>query len=276
MSDEFPPLVVLGCGFTGLVAARIALARRRRVIATTRDPARAAALSREGIEAWASPVITAEFIRERVTADAHVLATIPPDGETDARVTGALPATCRSVYVSTTGVYGDRTGRIDSQTPVEPSTEKAIARLEAERLWRARGAVVLRAAGIYGPGRGLHRRVAEGTFKVTEGGHNVVSRIHVEDLATLCLAALERGVRGATFPVADDAPVPQIEVVRWLVARLGVAMPGSVRASEAAETLRHDRSIDGRDAQAALGVTLRYPTWREGFEACLVADGIIA
>lgn len=246
------------------------------MIATTRDPARAEALVREGIEAWVSPSITADFIREHVTPRSLVLATFPPDGETDARVTSSLPDECSSVYVSTTGVYGDRTGRIDSTTPVAPNSEKAVARLDAERLWRSRGAVVLRAAGIYGPGRGLHQRLSAGTFKLTEGGHNVVSRIHVEDLAALCLAALERGERALTFPVADDAPVPQIEVVRWLVARLGVAMPPSVSASEAVESLRHDRSVDGREAQVAFGVKLRHPTWREGFEACLAADGITA
>lgn len=272
MSPLAPPLVVLGCGFTGTAAARIARAEGRRVIATTRHDARAAELAHEGIEAHVAESITEAFVRDHAGGGAHVLVTFPPDGETDARVSSALPDGCRVVYVSTTGVYGDRRGRIDVTTPVDAATEKAAARIAAEEHWRARGAVVLRAAGIYGPWRGLHRRVAAGTFRLTEGGHGVVSRIHVEDLAALCLAGLAKGVAGATFPVADDAPVPQVEVVRWLAERLGVAMPGSVAAQDAPETLRHDRSVEGRDAQLALGVTLRFPSWREGFEHCLAVE----
>lgn len=273
MTDLDAPLVILGCGFVGSAAAKISRARGRSVIATTRHPAHAEALAREGITAHASPTISEGFIRAHVRARSRVLVTFPPDGESDARVAALLPDRCRCVYVSTTGVYGDRRGRIDAGTPVDLATEKAASRFAAEESWRARGAVVLRAAGIYGPWRGLHRRVAAGTFRLTEGGGGVVSRIHVEDLATLCLAALDRGVPGATYPVADDAPVPQVEAARWLVARLGVAMPGSVSASEAPETLRHDRSVDGREAQAALGVTLRFPSWREGFEHCLAVEG---
>lgn len=269
-------LVVLGCGFTGAVAARMALREGRAVIATTRDPAKAEALAREGIDARAVPELTEAVVRALVHDGAQVLATFPPDGATDARVAGALPDGCRSVYVSTTGVYGERRGVIDGDTPVDPSTEKAVMRLAAEASWRARGAVVLRAAGIYGPHRGLHRRVAAGTFRITEGGDNVVSRVHVDDLARLCLAALARGEPGAVFPVADDAPVPQREVVRWLVARLGVPMPPSVSLGEAVETLRHDRSVDSRPVKAALGVALLYPSWREGFAQCLEVEALSA
>ena len=74
---------------------------------------------------------------------------------------------------------------------------------------------VLRAAGIYGPWRGLHRRVLEGRHALPDGGHRVVSRVHVDDLAALMDACLARGLRGATFVVADECPVPQREAVAW-------------------------------------------------------------
>ncbi len=267
-----PTLVVLGGGFTGGAAARLALARGQRVVATTREPARAAALRAEGIDARVITALDRGVIAALVSAGDAVLATFPPDGVSDGVVADALPREVRAVYVSTTGVYGARRGRIDAETPVDPREPRAAERLAAEARWLDRGAVVLRAAGIYGPGRGLHRRLREGSFRLPDDPAKVVSRIHVDDLAALCLAALAGSVRGAVFPVADDTPVPQAEVVAWLVARMGVAPPPLVAAREAPETLRHDRSVDGRAAQSALGVTLRFPSYREGFADCLARE----
>src|SRR5262249_17564868 len=135
-------------------------------------------------------------------------------------------------------------------------------------------ATVLRAAGIYGPMRGLHRRILDGEFRIPGTGANVVSRIHVEDLATWILAALASGerARGRVFVAADAAPVPQIEVIRWLAGELGVPVPPSVELSEAAPTLRHDRAADSRAIREALAVGLRYPSYKEGFARCLAVE----
>ena len=78
------PLVILGCGFTGAAAARLALARGHAVVATTRDPARAAALRALGVDARALPALDADAVRALVPAGARVLVAFPPDGRTDA------------------------------------------------------------------------------------------------------------------------------------------------------------------------------------------------
>ncbi len=272
MSDA--PLVILGCGFTGLAAARLALARGRAVHATSRDPARAEQLRAQGLSVVCAPSLTADVVRALLPPRAHVLVTFPPDGSTDALAAVALPDDARCVYVSTTGVYGDRRGHIDARTPTDASTDKARARLDAEAHWRRRGAAVLRAAGIYGPSRGLHLRIARGTFRMTEDGAQVVSRIHVDDLAALCIATLDHGLRDEAHPVADNAPVPQREVIAWLAEQLRVPMPPSISRDEAAESLRHDRSVDCRELQHRLGLALTFPTYREGFAHCLAADGL--
>jgi nucleoside-diphosphate-sugar epimerase len=171
-------------------------------------------------------------------------------------------------------VYGSARGRVDDSTDVDASDPRAAARLAAERAYLDRGAIVLRAAGIYGPGRGLHRRILEGTFRIPGDGTNVVSRIHVTDLARFALAALDRPDLGGAFVVADDAPVPQIEAIRWLCDRLGVALPPSAPIDEVASTLRHDRAVDNARIKSALSMSLLYPSYREGFEACLSAEGV--
>ena len=80
---------------------------------------------------------------------------------------------------------------------MDPSEPRAAARLEAERIYLDLGATILRAAGIYGPGRGLHRRIIAGTFHLPGTGENTVSRIHVTDLAHAHVMALGRLLAGA-------------------------------------------------------------------------------
>ncbi|WP_437716683.1 NAD-dependent epimerase/dehydratase family protein [Sorangium sp. So ce448] len=279
MLNTSPPLIVLGCGFTGAVVAGLRRASGGRVVATTRSTERAAELAQAGIEVSVLPALTAEAVDRLVTDGADVLVAFPPDGVTDAAIAPSLRRARAIAYVSSTAVYGDATGRIDEATPTSADGPRAAARLAAEDVYRARGAVVLRAAGIYGPGRGLHQRLLRGDFRMTgEGdrqGMNVVSRIHVEDLARLALAALERADRAApaeAFVVADDAPVPQIEVVRWLCARLGLALPAGAPREDLHETLRHDRAVDNAKIKRALGMALLYPSYIEGFEACLAVE----
>ena len=267
-----PLLVVLGCGFTGSAAARLAIDQGRRVIGTLRHASEPGRAVPQEVELHVAPALTADLVEAIVPHGAEVLVTFPPDGLTDARVAPSLGRARSIAYISTTGGYGDHRGHVDEETPVDPSSPRAATRLEAERVWRAAGAVVLRAAGIYGPGRGLHRRLLAGTYRVPGDGSRVVSRVHVEDLARLALAALERGSPGEVFVVADDTPVPQIVAVRGLCAMLGVEVPASVPLEEAAETLRHDRVVDNHRVRERLGVTLRFPSWREGFAHCLAVE----
>jgi len=265
-------LVILGCGFTGIEAARQARASGLRVVGTTRDRSKVAQLASIGVEVHVAATLTEDAVRALLPDDASVLVTFAPDGTTDGGVAPAL-AGRRVVYLSTTGVFGAARGRVDEETPVDRGEPRAAARLDAESAYRQSGAVVLRAAGIYGPFRGLHRRLLDGTFRIPDAGANVVSRIHVTDLAAIALAALAApNIAGETFVVADDQPVTQIEVIDWLVERLGVPRPSSARLEDVSVTLRHDRAVDNRRVKRKLGIALRYPGYREGFAACLAAE----
>jgi nucleoside-diphosphate-sugar epimerase len=279
MTREFPPLLVLGAGPTGRALVRAAVVTGRRTLATTRDPARLAALATLGAEAVAlsSPPRAAEVLGA-VPPGTDVAVTFPPDGETDAVLAAALGKHAGAiVYVSSTAVFGEVSGRIDDDTPVAPPSARdarIARRIDAEEAWRAAGATVLRAPAIYGPENGLHRRLRAGEHRITEDGARRVSRIHVEDLATLILAALKRARTAgpSTYVVGDHAPAPQREVVHWLCVRMGLPLPPSVPASAAAPTLRADRAVDSSRALRELGVALRYPTYREGFAQILATE----
>ena len=276
-----PPLVVLGCGFAGRAIALAALRHdpARVVIGTTRDPAHAADLIRSKIDAR---VIAGESLPAFVTAhpDAHVVACFPPSPigtspSIDALVASSSSSARAAVYLSSTAVYGDRSGHINEDTPVDPQSPKARDRIAAERAFLDHGAIALRCAGIYGPGRGLHLRIARGDYRIPGAGQNVVSRIHVDDLAQITLAALDRATRSTIYAVADNTPVPQIEAIRWLCDRLRRPLPPSVPLADAPETLRHDRAIDNAHLRRELGVTLTHPSFREGFAHCIATDGIV-
>ena len=267
------PLLILGCGFTGTAAASRALAAGRSVRATVRSPEAARTLRLIGADVTVAPALTPELVAP-LAEGAEVLVSFPPDGVSDEALAKAIGGARSVVYLSSTGVYGERVGIIDEETPTDAVEPKAAMRLAAETAWRRSGATALRAAGIYGPGRGLHRRLIEGSYRVPGDGDRVVSRLHVEDLAAMALGCLSAGLRGGVFVAADDAPVPQGEVVRWLCEGLGLPVPPSVAVGEAPPTLRHDRTVINARVKRALGLTLRYPTWREGFAQCLRAEGV--
>lgn len=257
-----PRVLVLGCGYTGTAVARLALARGQSVLGSVRRAESAEALRAEGIEPLLAPELDAG-IAAHVDAQTHVVVAFPPDGVTDARIAGALARAAAITYVSSTGVYGDRSGVIDDDTPLpEPLPARSQRLLAGENAYRPFGATILRSAAIYGEERGLHRRVMRGEHRIPGDGSHTISRIHVEDLAALILAT--RTVRGETFVVGDLEPAAHLEVVRFVCESHGLALPPFAPLHEVPESLRANRAIDPRRALRVLGVTLRYPSFRQG------------
>ncbi|MBS2017397.1 MAG: hypothetical protein JST00_31230 [Deltaproteobacteria bacterium] len=253
--------VIFGAGYAGSRAAAAAVALGDEVIATVRSEKRAAALEASGFVVTRAPVL--EVAERDVTEHTHAIICFPPDGETDTRLAPMLAKARAVTYLSTTGVYGEARGVIDDATPVTATPSASMARvLQAEAAYRAIGATVLRSPGIYGPDRGLHVRVASGNHRIPGDGSGFISRIHADDLASFLLAS--DAVRGETFVVGDDVPTRQRDLVAWICMEYGCPFPPSVPEEEVHETLRRDRRVDARRARQVLGVTLRFPSFRDG------------
>jgi len=254
-------VVVFGAGFTGGYVCEVAASRGLVALGVVRSEASAAALRERGLSATSAPAL--EVARTSVGPGTHAVITFPPDAATDAALAPLL-ATARSVsYLSTTGVYEELSGIIDDTTalPPQPSAKYAAVRA-AEAAYRAVGAAVLRSPGIYGPGRGIHVRLARGDFRLSGDGSRFGSRVHVRDLARLLLASA--ATPGETFVVGDLRPCPQRELVEWLCRQLGLPLPASAPLHEVHETLRRNRRVDASRALERLGVTLDFPSYREG------------
>jgi two-component system response regulator len=227
--------LIVGCGFTGQRVARLLLARGCHVRCTTRS-----SLNLENPGALCA-------LRDMVTPGVRVLHSVPTlTGEIDRLAVEAFAGAARVVYLSTTAVYGS-SEYVDETTTAAPISDRACARLRTERAvldgpWSP---LVLRPAAIYGPGRGVHV-----SLRIRSEG--CVSRIHVDDLAAHVEAALFHDVTDA-WPVADDHPCPSREILEFMG-----------RASQVAPPKLTDRRVDGSAIRRILGLTLKYPSYREG------------
>jgi nucleoside-diphosphate-sugar epimerase len=166
------------------------------------------------------------------------------------------------VYLSTTGVYGGQRV-VNESTPVAPDSPQQLARVDVERKIAAGpwSSLILRPAAIYGPGRGVQESIKTGSCRL---GDNLVSRIHVDDLAAHCEAGLLSEATGA-YPVADEEPCTSTEIAQFCARLLNLPLPESQAEARATS----GRNVDGSAIRRLLGVTLTYPSYRVGIPASL-------
>lgn len=216
-----------------------------------------------------------------------VIYTVPPAGEPpDQRLQTflGLVSPLRFVYISTTGVYGDYGGRTVTETSaLKPSNRQAANRVAAEELltdWSLRNdvaLVILRAPGIYGPGRLGTERIRSGMPVIAEDEANPGNRIHVDDLARCCVAALDESVPAGVYNVGDgdhrSSTAFTIEVAR----QRNLPAPPQISRAEAQQQfsrqrlafLSDSRVVDTTKMREVLGVTPRYANPEDGIQASL-------
>src|SRR3989344_5458276 len=136
-----PSLLVFGGGWLGRAAACEAIRRGGRATLTSRDPARRAALTAEGLEA-VDP--NDEGVLDLAVAEASaILVTAPPGPAGCPGLQRLIPAIARAGawsdwigYVSSTAVYGDRAGGwAFEDDPLNAASLEGARRVRAERDW---------------------------------------------------------------------------------------------------------------------------------------------
>lgn len=280
---------IVGCGYTGSRLARRWIGRH----ATVRGFAiRAASLEHIAATGADAVALNLDAPPASIDFDGQLLYyAVPPapTGERDVRLERFLDRVAgvprRVIYLSTTGIYGDRGGAlVDEDSRPAPQSARAVRRLAAEialRAWAAGRGVswcVLRVPGIYGPGRmpieRLKRR--EPAIEPLEAGPG--NRIHVEDLVSACVAAgTSSRADGRVYNVTDgndDSATAYLQ----RVARIGdLPAPPLLSRSAAEKTLsatswsflRESRRVDNRRMLDELGVILAFPDLDAGIRASL-------
>ena len=288
-STSSKDLLIIGCGDIGVRLARLVQAQGGDVSALARSKESAARLEGYGITPLSGNLDQVESLVDLPVAGKSLVYLAPPPGggPIDSRVRKFCQSCIgtqvpeKVVYVSTSGVYGDCGGAlVDEQTPVNPQTSRAKRRVDAEHClteWgREQGVpvVILRVTGIYGPGRLPIARLKQGHPVLQEAESPPTNRIHADDLAQVCLAALERGAAGAIFNVSDGQPGTMTQYFTAIADLLGLPLPPQVSIEEARQVmnpmmlsyLSESRRMDNRKMLEELGVVLQYPDLAAGLQ----------
>ena len=215
----------------------------------------------------------------------HVVLSIPPTEAGDpaliqhSRDLDAAPRLEWLCYYSTVGVYGDFGGQwIDETAATRPINKRSAHRVEVEQQWRdfaaKRGVplLILRLAGIYGPGRSSFDKLREGTARRIIKAGQVFNRIHVDDIGRATALGAQRKLAG-TFNLADDEPAPPQDLIEYAARKMGVPVPPDLPFAEADMTpmarsfYSDNKRVSNAAIKQALGIELLYPNYRAGLDA---------
>jgi nucleoside-diphosphate-sugar epimerase len=284
-------VLVVGCGYIGLPLGERLAREGHEVVGIRRS-----ALARSDLEAAGIQPVIADITRP------ETLASIPPAFDwvvnCVASTHGADPEDYRRVYLdgarnllswlaespprkfvytSSTSVYGQTDGaEVAEESPTQPRSPTSQVLVETERALLAAHrdhgfpAVILRLAGIYGPGRGYWLKRFLAGEAVTEGDRErILNMIHRADVVGAIVAALARSEPGEVFNVVDNEPVRLLDVYRWLAGTLNRPMPPMTPSGGQPKRGRSsgNKRVLNRRLTRQLGYRHQYPTFREGFAA---------
>lgn len=263
-----------------------------RIAGTVRTAEKACDLDKRGAGGRAVEVFPfedADALSAALEEATLLLVSIPPDAGGDVALAHYSTALGRAgalrsvVYLSTVGVYGNHDGGwVDEMTPANPLSPRSRERLNAEWQWQDFGrrrrvsVAIFRLPGIYGPGRNALANLKHGKAKRIVKQGQVFNRVHVHDIAQAIEAAYRRQEDGV-FNICDDLPAPPQDLVTHAAELLGIAPPPEQDYEAIRETMppmahsfyAENKRVRNARMKAELGVTLAYPTYREGLRALL-------
>lgn len=279
------PVLIVGCGDIGRRVARLLAPAPVAGVVRSADSARALA-SLGGVPLLLD--LDRPFAAPELPGAGRSLlyfAPPPPHADSDPRVSAVCAALgrdnrpARVVYISTSAVYGDCAGRwIDESAPLVPGTARGRRRLDAERQWLAWGrasgvaVIILRVPGIYASDRLPVARLRQGLPVLAEHEAPFTNRIHAEDLARVCVAAMQRGAPGTAYNVSDGNPTSMTDYFCRVADALGLPRPPMLAREQAEGELSEgmlsflgeSKRLDNRRMREELGVALRYPDLAAG------------
>jgi nucleoside-diphosphate-sugar epimerase len=272
MENSTPSVLLVGCGKLGIALGEALLESGQNVFAVRRNvealPPRFTGIALD----YRRPVSV-----ELPPVESVVITLIPGTSEGGSGdlvgplrwLASALPARPRRVIlVSSTGVFDGDPGvrtitEADIPRPTSPRSQALLdSEIEARRLFDA---VVVRPAGIYGPGREyLIRQVAGG---IPIDHNRRTNRIHESDLVRALHALLLMRTPPPTLHAVDGHPATRGEVARHIAQRLSVPAPPALPSEPSGHVLSGEKLL------ALLGA-LRYPDYRSGYDDIIAAGDI--
>lgn len=277
--------LIIGCGYLGMRVARAWLAQGRTVTALTRS--RADELAGIGIVPILGDVLNPSTLRQLPQAETLLYAVgldrrsgrsmreVYVDGLKNVlqavQQAGKLPR--RWIAISSTSVYGQSHGEVvteESATMPVDDSGQVILEAEATLSQAVPGAVILRFAGIYGPGRLLRREALLAGQPLIADPEKWLNLIHVADGVRAILAAEVHARPGSIYNIADGTPVTRRDFYTYL-AKLLNAPPAQFVWPPSNPVLIEEanRQISVEKARRDLSFQPSYPSYREGLPASL-------
>ena len=213
------PLVILGAGYTGIQVYRQAIEAGWHVLATSRSPhihlhnilpehrlhfdltqtGTWGNIPDQGHLIWCFPIIQLDLVQDFLAARTRQNNRLIVMGSTSAYIPDGQPVT--------------------EETPLK----QHLPRVQAEEYLRTTyGAIIIRFAGLYGPGRHLLNWIRKGNILNTRTWVNL---LHVEDAAAICLRALEQAPDGSTYLASDGHPRTWEEICSMASSKWGIQIP---------------------------------------------------
>ncbi len=274
--------LIVGCGYLGRRVGRLLADSDETVFGTTRSPANFERLRAWGVQPIVADVLDAPSLKALPTVD-RVFVAVGFDRRSGTSIGDVYVNGLRRLmdalladhwaYASSTGVYGQANGEwVDETSPTVPATESGRACLLAERalLAAAPSAVVLRYAGLYGPGRVIRRQAIERGEPLPGDPERTLNLVHIDDAARAAVQALQRPGLANVFNVCDDRPAPRREYYALVAQWVGAPAPrfdaGVPTRDDAHKRVRNQRMRE------SLLTTLLYPDIITGVPAALARD----
>ena len=286
-------ILIAGCGDIGKRVAGLWIEQGHEVSALTRNVHRFEQQCDLRIRSIEGDLDLPDSHISLPSRDAWIFYFLPPpdNGEDDTRMRAFISHLDHNqppekiIYISTTGVYGDCHGEwVTEQSPVNPQSQRSKRRLAAEKIlteWHTRTlipVIILRVAGIYGPGRLPIARIKSGQAVLDEKEAPFSNRIHSDDLARICVTAARQVVNGYhIYNVSDGNPTTMTDYFNRVAKIAGLQPPRTVTLDQAAQEfspmmlsfLNESKRVDNRKMLQELGVELLYPDLETGLQQCL-------
>ena len=274
-------VLIAGAGDVGLRVAHRLRARGDEVWALRRG---AVADDDDGIRWIQADLTKPETLRALPEGISHVVYLPTPDARDEALYRAVfvdglrhvldaidMPALRRLVFVSSSAVYGEHGGAwVDEETPAAPPGFNGQVLLEAERYAADKApAVVLRLAGLYGPGRmQLIERLRSGAVRVPRKTPHWANRIHVDDAAAAIVHLLLLHDASPLYLGVDSTPLPLDVLYDDLARHVHAPLPGEGPAPAGVGSKRLSNA-----RLRASGFELLWPDARDGYAALLDGGG---
>lgn len=281
MNLEGPHILLIGGGYV-LTALANSLPRGSFVI-TTRSTERAASWRRSG---WHGEVVdpfsekSLIDLRTRYPKISIVIDSVPVDERSTKNSAESIARSMkhssvkRLIYLSSTGVYGIDDGSFASEErSCAPKSAVGVGRLAAENeyLEAPFQTIILRLSGIYGPGRGIGKSLAEGSYRMIEEGARWTNRIHLEDILETLRRLIHEDLNlsdNEIINVSDDHPVSMREVVDFYVNKFALSKPLTISKSDAITQGRmrlvQNQRVSNAKLKSLVLPILKYPSYIEG------------